>query len=423
MAIAEVLANASDVARAGTLAELRRTKAVEAMVADVDRLYIVLSALANLAELGGQELVREDGTALYYVVVGIQNMTSCDVCTEQLIVHDYEPTLQLLAAAVSLLVKTRRVKHPAERAAATEDDASATLSQTLEEYGLPLKTKVPEEELTHDPNVDGGGILQAGSAIRSYTLGHIGRHKGDDGKYLGVADLLWLVKMLNALKDTDGYPRCDLSGFRFTWNSEGEWSFSLNRIDNKDPSHGEKNVELTVAHCNAVECESYGAMNLRTSFTDMFKQMLREFTEPTLERLNDEEDVIARVKEIFGGYLEGRKRIFDNIARAADHDKKFITQRGRCAYTGILMNGSSTSPFCVSLERLNNEICNFSLKLDELGKPNVDFSNVVWIMRLIQVQSSWSRRITLAALLSSPTLERTCEQEKLIMDALSVTVA
>eukprot|EP00302_Diacronema_sp_CCMP2436_P040327 CAMPEP_0180016814 /NCGR_PEP_ID=MMETSP0984-20121128/19537_1 /TAXON_ID=483367 /ORGANISM="non described non described, Strain CCMP 2436" /LENGTH=88 /DNA_ID=CAMNT_0021939833 /DNA_START=79 /DNA_END=342 /DNA_ORIENTATION=- len=52
------------------------------------------------------------------------------------------------------------VKRPAELAAAAEDDASATLSRTLEVYGLPsvelqrgrvrgLKPKVPEEELTH----------------------------------------------------------------------------------------------------------------------------------------------------------------------------------------------------------------------------------------------------------------------------------
>mmetsp|Transcript_7811 Transcript_7811/g.20092 ORF Transcript_7811/g.20092 Transcript_7811/m.20092 type:complete len:374 (+) Transcript_7811:1833-2954(+) len=365
------------------------------------------------------------------------------------------------------------------------------LSRTLEDYGLPppelqksrvrgLKPKVPEEELTHvqkmrrkgnesksekrregglwDPNVHGGGILQVSSAIRTYTLGHIGQHKGADGKYLGVADLPWVVKMLNALKDTDGYPRCDLSGIRFTWNSEGEWPFSLNRIDNKDPSHGEKNVELIVARFNAVECESHGMINLRTFFTDMFKKMLSEFTAMTLElaaeRLNDEEDVIARVLEIFtGGNLERRKRIFDNIAQAAENDakrngwtnahlnasrdlfgtyngllcselqKKFILQRGRCAYTGILMSGSPTSPFCVSLERLNNEICHFPLKLDKLGKPTVDFSNVVWIVRLIQVRNGWSRRIALRALLSSQTLERTREQEKLIMDALNATVA
>ncbi|KAJ1622462.1 hypothetical protein T492DRAFT_885231 [Pavlovales sp. CCMP2436] len=168
------------------------------------------------------------------------------------------------------------------------------LLRTLENYGLPpvelqkgrgpLKPKVPEEELTHvqkmqrarneiktlkrregglwDPNVYGGGILQRGSAIRYYMLGHISQHKGPYGKYLG---------MLNALKDTDGYPRCDLSGIRFTWKSQGEWPFSLKRIDNKDPSHGEDNVELIAARCNAVERESYGATDLRTMFTDMFK--------------------------------------------------------------------------------------------------------------------------------------------------------
>jgi len=101
--------------------------------------------------------------------------------------------------AFSLMMERWRVKHPAEREDATEYDASATLSRTLEDYGLPppelqksrvrgLKPKVPEEELTHvqkmrrkgnesksekrregglwDPNVDGGGILQSGSAIR-----------------------------------------------------------------------------------------------------------------------------------------------------------------------------------------------------------------------------------------------------------------
>jgi len=384
--------------------------------------------------------------------------------------------------AFSLMMERWRVKHPAEREDATEYDASATLSRTLEDYGLPpvelqkgrvrgLKTKVPEQRARNesrsekrrkgglwDPNVHGGGILQVSSAIRTYTLGHIGQHKGADGKYLGVADLPWLVEMLNALKDTDGYPRCDLSGFRFTWSIEDEWPLSLNRIDNKDKSHEEMNVELIVARFNAVECESHGMINLRTFFTDMFKKMLSEFTAMTLElaaeRLNDEEDVIARVLEIFtGGNLERRKRIFDNIAQAAENDakrngwtnahlnasrdlfgtyngllcselqKKFILQRGRCAYTGILMNGSPTSPFCVSLERLNNEICHFPLKLDELGKPTVDFSNVVWIVRLIQVRNGWSRRIALLALLSSPTLERTREQEKLIMDALNATVA
>jgi len=264
--------------------------------------------------------------------------------------------------------------------------------------------------------------------------------------------------MLNALKDTDGYPRCDHSGIRFTWNSEGEWPFSLNRIDNKDLSHGEDNVEVISARCNAVERESHGAGYLRAHFTKMFKQMRREFDEQTLElaaeRLKDEEDVIARVQEIFtGGSERRRKRIFDNILLAADTDakrngwsnahikafkdlfggyngllccelqKKFITQRGRCAYTGILLNGRLTSPFCLSLERLDNEICHFPLKLDKLGKPTVDFTNVVWIVRLILVSSSWSHRIALTALLSSPTLERTREQEKPIMDALSATVA
>ncbi|KAJ1621434.1 hypothetical protein T492DRAFT_886963 [Pavlovales sp. CCMP2436] len=87
------------------------------------------------------------------------------------------------------------------------------------------------------------------------------------------------------------------------------------------------------------------------------------------------------------------------------------------------MNGNLTSPFCVSLKRLNNEICQFPLKLDELGKPTVDFSNVVWIVRLIQVRNGWSRRIALRALLSSQTLERTREQDKLIMDALSAGVS
>ncbi|KAJ1639029.1 hypothetical protein T492DRAFT_857391 [Pavlovales sp. CCMP2436] len=365
------------------------------------------------------------------------------------------------------------------------------LDQTLGDYGLPsveqqkgsvrgLKTKVPEEELTRvqkmrresnksrsekrregglwDPNVDGGGILQSGSAIRYYTLGHIGQHKGADGKYLGVADLPWLVKMLNALKDTDGYPCCSISGMRFTWNSDGEWPFSLNRIGNKDPSHGEDNVEVISARCNAVQHESHGAGNLRTHFTKMFKQMRREFDEQTLElaaeRLKDEEDVIARVQAIFtGGSEHHSKRIFANILLAVDNDakrngwsnahikafkdlfggyngllcceslKKVITQRGRCAYTGILLNGSLTSPFCLSLERLDNEICHFPLKLDKFGKPTVDFTNVAWIVRLIQVSSSWSRRIALTALLSSPTLERTREQEKLIMDALSAALA
>ncbi|KAJ1626145.1 hypothetical protein T492DRAFT_878966 [Pavlovales sp. CCMP2436] len=373
--------------------------------------------------------------------------------------------------AFSRMMKRRIVKRPAELAAAAEDDASATLSRTLEVHGLPSvdlqrgrfnrKPKVLEEELTHvqkmrrrlnetmsdkrredglwDPNVYGGGILQVGSAIRTYTIGHISQHKGPYGKCIGVADLQWLVEMLDALLDTDGYPCCNLSGIRFTWNSEGY--------------HGEKNVEVIVARCNSVERESYGAVDLRTSFTNMFKQMLPEFNEPTLElaaeRHNDEEDVIARVEEVFGANLEGHKRIFDNINKAADHDarrngwtdahrkafkglfgghngllctetkKMIIQQCGRCAYTGILMNGCITSPFCVSLERLNNEICHFPLKLDELGQPCVDFSNVVWIVRLIQVRNGWSHRIALTALLSSPTLERSREQENLIKDALS----
>ncbi|KAJ1624047.1 hypothetical protein T492DRAFT_882542 [Pavlovales sp. CCMP2436] len=404
---------------------------------------------------------------------------------------DVEGISDVPSNAFSLMTEPPRVKRTAELAAATEDDALATLSRILEDYSLPSvelqkgrvrghKTIVPEEELTHvqkikrirnnsrsekrregglwDLNVDGGGILQRGTGIRCYTLGHIGHHKGADGKYLGVADLPWLVKMLNALKDTDGYPRCSISGQRFTWNSDGEWPFSLNRIDNKDPSHGEDNVEVISARCNAVELEFQGEGYLRTAFTALFKEMLSGFTEPTLElaaeRLNDEENVIARRQEIFkGGSLAGRKRIFKNIATAADHDaecngwsnahikafkelfggyngllccelqKKFTTQRGRCAYTGILLNGSPTSPFCLSLERLDDEICHIPLKLDKLGKPTVDFTNVVWIVRLLQVRNGWSRRIALTALLSSPTLERTREQEKLITDALSAAVA
>ncbi|KAJ1618107.1 hypothetical protein T492DRAFT_1095181 [Pavlovales sp. CCMP2436] len=62
--------------------------------------------------------------------------------------------------AFSLMTEPPRVKRTAELAAAAEDDASATLSRTLEVYGLlsvelqrgrvrGLKTKVPEEELTH----------------------------------------------------------------------------------------------------------------------------------------------------------------------------------------------------------------------------------------------------------------------------------
>ncbi|KAJ1627116.1 hypothetical protein T492DRAFT_877243 [Pavlovales sp. CCMP2436] len=157
---------------------------------------------------------------------------------------DVEGISDVPSNAFSLMEKPR-VKRPAERAAATEDDASDTLSRILEVYSLPSvelqkgrvgqrKTVVPEEALTReqkmqrlrrtsrsdkrregglwDPNVDGGGILQSGTAIRCYTLGHIDQHKGADGKYLGVADLTWLVKKLNALKDTDGYPRCSISG-------------------------------------------------------------------------------------------------------------------------------------------------------------------------------------------------------------------
>ena len=131
--VANELASLPAERRAATLGQLESSGAVSAMVrmakrsldrsddateADVEQVYVVLSALANLADLGGQALVRtsggldlllsllgsEDETAQFYCAVGVQNMVSEAESTEQVILRGYEPILQLLAGSAVQMI-------------------------------------------------------------------------------------------------------------------------------------------------------------------------------------------------------------------------------------------------------------------------------------------------------------------------------
>ncbi|GMH46721.1 hypothetical protein TrRE_jg12911, partial [Triparma retinervis] len=268
--------------------------------------------------------------------------------------------------------------------------------------------------------------------------------------------LLPAIKLMlhDLIPERGTVPCCPISGIPFTFVKGGDNPVSINRKNNTIKDHTLDNIEIIASRFNVQQHQAIP--NIKGAFKDIFRDMRLTFdpnfeadlkteagkrtaaAERNLKRTPKKNGVTADQRTDRSGYDKEKKEkdlttvISQQVSKHIDTDakinkwtagqqktfrkrygkeikkelaKKLLEQQLTCFYSKLPI-GLRNNHSRLSMERLDNRRSHFRLIDNGCGGIELDVSNVVWIMRILQGNKGgghdFDRGILLKDFINSP---------------------